>query len=254
MTTGRKWVHILALGLVLGAGAYVARGAADRSLPITWATVSTRTEMWVVLEGTGKPWMWEPKVLGATTGLTLGHVVTDEDQELKHGHYEKEFGDVGAKTKDEAKNYWNERFDVNGGKCTRYGDAWNKQNCYSWAFGGLSGGTYTYAVLNATEAEKAYDDETVQVTPETNAEAGDLIKCSGGHVSIVDMWDSLDCKPSTIKFKVGQSAVYTYDTKQGTEWNLPHNVGVADPDKLIGDQGWTWTESYRTKVSVHRSD
>ncbi len=92
MTTGRKWVHILALGLVLGAGAYVARGAADRSLPITWATVSTRTEMWVVLEGTGKPWMWEPKVLGATTGLTLGHVVTDvfAVQEAEGNHAESD--------------------------------------------------------------------------------------------------------------------------------------------------------------------
>ena len=207
----------------------------------------------------GKKHTFNVKAYLATTELDPTHVKTDEDDCLIHAHFEKDFGDDAAPTVQEANDYWDWIFGIaqyDPDKTSRSGTPTTRTNCIAYAFSQVAtAGPQTpyYEHWLDMDAEKAFTDD-VDTVGKYEVTAGDIIQYNYYdtiyqedrlvHVSVVISTEAAQgggARPSSIKWKWAQSAIYSYDTQEGYAWDTPYNT-CLDPATPLDEQDGEWNE------------
>jgi len=220
---------------------------------------------------TNKPVPFPNRRYLADSGLTLGHVLNEDADDLAHYHSRYEWGGANPAAS-RATVYWNERF--NGPLCSWYsGDADTQhQTCHEWALteSGNSTGTYTYTLTGAAGIYGAGED-VEKLDNRNNVQADDIMlyisPSAGGHSTLViNVVDPEGCDPNsfpgTVRWKWLDSPIYQYSPfNVPDEFDTPFKTGAVDTTKTITNQGWVWDvdfmdytacETYSATTGVYR--
>ena len=102
---------------------------------IDWGSVTQTKPVPYCDSEDGKEHTFYVKAYLATTELDSAHVRTDEGDCLIHAHFEKDFGDDGAPTVQEANDYWDWIFGIaqyDPHNTSRSGTPTIKTNCFAY--------------------------------------------------------------------------------------------------------------------------
>ncbi|MCD6406158.1 MAG: hypothetical protein J7M19_10060 [Planctomycetes bacterium] len=237
---------------------------------IDWASVTQTQPVVICSSETGKKDVCYIKAYLAITELEPTHVKTDEGDCLIHAHFEKDFGDtgVGVPTAQEANDYWDWRFGIipefSLAKTSRSGTPTTKTNCFAYAFSQVAtAGPQTpyYENWLDLDAQKAFTDD-VDPVGKYEVSAGDILQYNFWsviylkdilvHASVVLSTESYagGKRPSSIKWKWAQSAIYSYTTPAGYAWDTPWN-GCLNENIRMDEQEGGWEPAYPGYTQSH---
>lgn len=240
----RNAKKILVLGSVwaLALAAPVLYAAADQEeTSINWGSISSTVDFYYVDDTTNKPVYTPIKVLEAQTSLITAHTSTSLSSDLKHHHYEVDFGEEACDASvAETNTYWDARFWTST-KAARTGNATNKTNCHMYALNTVGcGGSYNYTAESG-EIDTLFEDDLFE---RQDVAYHNVLRYCGDspHSTVVNGVE--DEKPTELEWKWGSSGIYVYVPQTATAFDTPMCSGADTPANTIDNQPWTWTESY----------